>query len=104
MRILWQAIRAATIETLGVVLLIVALFGVPTWTLTENSSIVPQEKSVRMWLESLRDGRHAVAKPEVEARQRYAEQRLSHYSRTFGRAASGCVKRVASEVVAGPQG
>jgi len=39
-----------------------------------------------------------VAKPEVEARQRYAEQRLSHYSRSFGNAASGYVNQVVNQV------
>jgi hypothetical protein len=104
MRLLLQAIRAATIETLGVALVILVLFGVPTWALSGNSSSVRPKASVRMWLESLRPARHAVAKPAIEARQTYAEQRLTHYSHALGRAASDYAQQVAHEIVAGPQG
>jgi hypothetical protein len=91
MRVFWQAIRAATIETLGVAFIIVVLFGVPTWTLADHSRILPQRGNVGAWLEFVREkfqNRPAVAKPDIEARQRYAEQRLSHYSQSFQRAAS----------------
>lgn len=107
MRVLWQAIRAATVETLGVALVIVVLFGLPAWTLTEQTSGFSHTESFKTWIESLRDGfqnRAAVAKPEVEARQRYAERRLSHYSQSFGNAASGCVKRVVKQVSHRPHG
>ena len=107
MKVLWQAIRAATIETLGVALVVVVLFGVPTWSLRGTGPDVPGSDVVRGWLQSMRDGVQAgisALQPTGTARRHYVEERLDFYSQTYRQASTDYAKHVVHDAISGPRG
>jgi len=107
MRIFCQAIRAATVETLGVVVVVILLFGVPAFSLQNSGATLPGQEFFETWLRSVGDRiQHTITSPGLPAAQRrhYAERRLTHYSRSYGRAATQYIKKVANEIVAETRG
>ena len=77
MKILWQALRAATVETLSVAVIVFLLFGVPTWSF--QSAVVPSDRhAVWTWLKYLQGGlqRNLTAVPgSREGSRDYVEKR-----------------------------
>jgi DNA segregation ATPase FtsK/SpoIIIE-like protein len=89
MRIFWQALRAATIETLGVALVVILVFGLPTWSLQQATQTNTSSDAVWDWFKALPHDlqRHFAADRPDNQRQQYVEQRLSHYGQLYGDAA-----------------
>jgi hypothetical protein len=89
---IWQAIRAVTVEVMGVGAVIFMLFSAAGWTV-ESAGVQPRQELDRAWkwLQETSDDVTASIKPNLTAdqRQRFAAQRLDHYGRIYGEAAGG---------------
>lgn len=55
MKIVWQALRAATVDTLSIAVIVVTLFGLPMWGL-QSAAVAPDRNGVWAWLKYLQDG------------------------------------------------
>jgi hypothetical protein len=99
MRIVLQALRAATIETLGVALVLCLLFGIPTWTLQQASGSASRATTVWTWLKSLPDELQSSVSQSGHQRREYTKEQLTHYGRMYGQAACGYAQTVAEELL-----
>ena len=102
MRILWQALRAATIETLGVAFVVVLVFGLPTWSLHQAANPDTPADAVWIWLESFPQAlqrQFATIRPDT-GREQYVEQRLSYYGQLYGDAAGEHLRGLADGISA----
>ncbi len=90
MRMIWQAIRAVTVEVMGVGVVIFLLFGAAGWTV-ESAGVEPRQQVDRAWkwLQETTDHLTATVKPNMTAdqRQRFAAERLDYYGHLYGKAA-----------------
>ena len=91
MKLLWQALRAATVDTLSVAVILLFLFGLPT--LSFQSAVVPSHRhAVWTWLKYLHDGlqRNLTAVPESrEGSRDCVEKRLEDGRATYRDTAAG---------------
>jgi hypothetical protein len=102
MRLLWQAVRAATIETLAIVTIIWLLFGLPAysyqWAVTSSSP----GRTVWTWKPLIENGKVqpiVVAQPPLQ-RHRFTEIRLLHYGRLLRNAVNRHLRGVADQIAA----
>ena len=96
MRILWQALRATTIESLGILLVVWLLFGAPTWAFQWAVDPSVGNVAVSTWFGSLQESiaRTLASTDADEDRIRYADEKLDFYSQVYRHAATGYVQRV----------
>ena len=93
MGILIQAMRAVFIEMLGVILVLWLLFGGVTWTL-ESAGGRRSTGPVRALLATV-TRTHLTNRPQNSpGATEEVSKRLDHYSRAYGRAATGYLKQV----------
>ena len=86
MRLFWQAIRAVAVETLGVVAVVWLLFTSAGWTLQVSTTQgAPSAERAWKWARDTATDLAEVLRPErqSQARDRYVEQRLQHYSSMY---------------------
>lgn len=87
MRMIWQAIRAVTVEAMGVGAVIFLLFGAAGWTV-ESAGVEPRQQvdQAWKWLQETTDHVTASIKPNLTAdqRQRFAAERLDYYGNLYG--------------------
>jgi hypothetical protein len=97
MRMIWQAIRAVTVEVMGVGAVIFMLFGAAGWT-AESAGVNTRSEIDRAvnWLQESTGKVLATLKPKLtaEQRQQFAAERLDHYGQIYGEAASSYAKRL----------
>ena len=99
MRTFWRALRAATIETLGVVLVVILVFGLPTWSLQQAADTPTNTAAIWNWLRELPQQvqqRLALMRPNTQ-QQTYAEERLEYYSQLYRSAAANCVRGIVGQ-------
>lgn len=98
MRMIWQAVRAVTIEVMGVGVVIFMLFGAAGWTV-ESAGVQPKQEVERawQWVQDTTDDVAASIKPKLtdDERQRFAEDRLDYYSQLYGEAANSYASQTA---------
>ena len=101
MQMIWQAIRAVTVEALGVGAVIFMLFSAAGWTV-EGSGVQPRQEVERAWkwLQETSDHVTASNKPNLTAdqRQRFAAERLDYYGRVYGDAAGNYATQAARQL------
>lgn len=87
MQMIWEAIRAVTVEVMGVGAVIFMLFSAAGWTV-ESAGVQPQHEVERAWewVQATTDHVTASIKPKltVEQRQRFAAERLDYYGQLYG--------------------
>ena len=96
MGILIQAMRAVFIEMLGVILVLWLLFGSVTWTL-ESTGVRYNDGSASDLMATLTSSvrTHLTGRPEArQVKNAEVSERLDHYSRAYGRAATGYLKQI----------
>ena len=100
MQMIWQAIRAVTVEVMGVGAVIFVLFNTAGWTF-ESVGASPHEsmESAARWFESTKDRVAEALRPEASAEQRheFAADRLDFYGRFYRDAAGNFVDRAVRE-------
>jgi hypothetical protein len=102
MRLVLQALRAATIETLGVAFVVFLLFGIPAWSLQQVAEPTVNSKLDWSWAKSLHQGfKDSVSalRPD-EDRQEYTAQQLTYYGQLYRRAAGEYAHDVVHHVLA----
>jgi hypothetical protein len=107
MRMLWQAIRAALIETLGIATVLWLLFILPTWGLQPSAETSPRGGAAWAWLKSVGETLHngiQAGDTQVPKRQAYTEQTLDVHSRAYRQAAADYARRLAREFGVEPHG
>ena len=91
MRMIWEAIRAVTIETMGVGAVIFMLFGTAGLTV-ESAGVQPKQELDRAWhwVRETTNNVTSSVKPNltVEQREEFAAERLNYYGEFFGEAVS----------------
>ncbi|MBC8354740.1 MAG: hypothetical protein H8E66_22400 [Planctomycetes bacterium] len=96
MRMIWQAIRAVTIEVMGVGAVIFLLFGAAGWTV-ESAAVQPKQEVDRAWnwLRETSDDFTASIQPNLTAdeRESFAAERLDYYGTFYGEAADSYANR-----------
>lgn len=101
MRMIWQAIRAVTVEVMGVGAVIYMLFGAAGWTM-ESAGVRPQQEvdRARKWLQETTDQVTATITPNLTAdqRQQFAAERLGYYGHLYGDAAGGYASQAARQL------
>ena len=101
MRMIWQAIRAVTVEVMGVGAVIFMLFGAAGWTV-ESAGVQPKQEVDRAWkwFQETTDQVTAIIKPNLSAeqRQQFAAERLDYYSHLYGEATSDYASKAASQI------
>jgi hypothetical protein len=101
MRMIWQAIRAVTVEVMGVGAVIFLLFGAAGWTV-DRVDVEPRQEVDRAWrwLQDTTDQFTATIKPNMTAdqRQRFAAERLDYYGDLYGEAASSYAAQAAQNL------
>ena len=101
MGLLWKAVRAVAVETLGVVTVVWLLFAGAGLTSQESEKGRPVDvrRAVR-WAEDAAADVAETFQPELEkpTRDRYVEDRLGHYSSVYGEAAGDYLGRTAKEL------
>ena len=110
MRMIWQAIRAVTVEALGVGAVIFMLFNAAGWTV-ESVGVQPRQEVDRAWtwLQATTDEVTTTIRPKLTAaeRQRFAAERLDYYGQVYGDAAgnyaSEAVRRLDHQFVPADQ-
>ncbi|MDA1050044.1 MAG: hypothetical protein O3C40_06140 [Planctomycetota bacterium] len=106
MRMIWQAIRAVTIEAMGVGAVIFMLFGAAGWTV-ESAGVEPKQEVDRAWkwLQATTDHVTSSIKPNLtdEQRQRFAAQRLDYYGHLYGEAAGSYTTQAAQQLAPADQ-
>ncbi|MEO8498818.1 MAG: hypothetical protein ABI614_27470 [Planctomycetota bacterium] len=100
MRMIWQAIRAVTVEAIGVFAVIFLLFGAAGWTM-ESVAVQPTQEINRAWtwMRATTNEVTASIKPNLTAdqRQRFAAERLDYYGHLYGGAASAHAAQAARQ-------
>ncbi|HUG70443.1 MAG TPA: hypothetical protein VMM76_22020 [Pirellulaceae bacterium] len=101
MRMIWQAIRAVTVEVMGVGAVIFMLFGAAGWTV-ESAGVQPKQEVDRAWkwLQETTEQVAASIKPNLtdDQRQQFAAERLDYYGHLYGEATSGYASRAAGQM------
>jgi len=100
MLVLWKAVRAVAMETLGVMMVVVLLIGGAGWTAESAGVHTGHELDrARQWLRQATREVTASITPALDQpqRERYVEQRLEHYSRMYRDAAREYLKRALQE-------
>ena len=101
MRMIWQAIRAVTVEVVGVGAVIFVLFSATGWTV-ESVGVQPRQEVDRAWkwLQETSDHVSATIKPNLTAdqRQRFAAERLDYYGHVYGDAAGSYATEAARQL------
>lgn len=101
MRMIWQAIRAVTVEIMGVGAVILMLFSAAGWTV-ESAGVQPMQEVDRAWkwLQETSSDVTASIKPNLTAdeRQRFAADRLDYYGHRYGEAAGGYATHAARQL------
>jgi len=101
MRMIWQAIRAVTVELMGVGAVIFLLFSAAGWTV-ESAGVQPMREVDRAWnwLQETSDHVAASIKPNLSAdqRQRFAAERLDYYGHLYGDAAGSYTTQAARQL------
>jgi hypothetical protein len=98
---IWQAIRAVTVEVLGVGAVIFMLFGAAGWTVERvGAPPLPDVDQAWEWLQEKSDGLTASIKPNLPAdqRERFAADRLDHYGHLYGDAAGSYATQAARQL------
>ena len=85
MRLFWKAIRALTVETIGVGAVVWVVFAAAGWTMQAVDDRPSEAGNTWQWLEGKTRDFSRPWQPRVESRERerYVEQRLDHYSRLY---------------------
>lgn len=100
MRMIWQAIRAVTVEAMGVGAVIFMLFGAG-WTM-ESAGVQTKQEVDRawQWVQEATDEVSATIKPGLTADQReqFAAERLDYYGGLYRDAAGGYANRAAEQM------
>ncbi|MBI2480035.1 MAG: hypothetical protein HYV60_15810 [Planctomycetia bacterium] len=101
MRMIWQAIRAVTVEVMGVGAVIYMLFGAAGWTM-ESAGVRPKQEVDRAWkwFQETTDQVTTTIKPNLtaEQRQQFTAERLDYYGHLYGDAAGGYATQAASQL------
>ena len=101
MRLIWQAIRAVTVEVMGVGAVIFLLFGAAGWTF-ESAGVQPRREVDRAleWLQETTDHVAASIKPNLtdDQRQRFTAERLDYYGHLYGEAAGSYANQAAHQL------
>lgn len=103
MSVLWKAVRAVTVETMGVVAVVWVLVAGAGWTF-ENATAervhthtkAPTSQTLQ-WLNNTASDVVEGMKPQLcqADRERYVQERLDHYSQLYGQEATDYIKRAA---------
>ena len=97
MRLIWAAIRAVTVEMIGVIVVVWFLFGAAGWTL-ESAGARPTDEAKQLWDSFADTTVQAVQVPEDEQQRAiYVEGRLEHYSQLYRDAAQRHLRRVGED-------
>lgn len=100
MRMIWQAIRAVTVEVMGVGAVLFMLFGAAGWTV-ESAGVETKQEAGRawQWMHETSDEVTASLKPNLTAdqRQRFAADRLDYYGSLYSEAAGSYANRAAEQ-------
>ncbi len=100
MRMIWQAVRAVTIEALGIGAVIFILFSAAGWTV-DHSVDKPKQQIDRawQWVQDTTDDVATIVKPNLtaEEREQFAAERLDYYSGFYSEAASDYANGSASQ-------
>lgn len=102
MRMIWQAVRAVTIEAIGIGAVIFVLFSAAGWTVDQGSNQSEQQiERAWQWVQETTDRVATTIKPKLSAdqRERFAAERLEYYSSLYREAATG----YASQAMPTPQ-
>lgn len=101
MRLIWKAIRAVTVETIGVVAVVWILFAAAGWTM-QSAGVEPRQEAGRAWnwFGEVAGDIGASVKPTLDGdeREQYVEQRLAHYSRAYKQAAGHYVRSAVGDL------
>ncbi len=101
MRMIWQAIRAVTVEVMGVGAVLFMLFGAAGWTV-ESAGVQPRQEVDRAWkwFQETTDQVMATIKPNLTAdqRQQFAAERLDYYGHLYGETTEGYASQAADQI------
>lgn len=106
MSLIWKAIRAVTMEAMGIAAVVWVLFAGVGWTVQSSSNdrspIQPKVEAERamQWLQESTGEVVEALKPPIESRERgrYVEQRLDHYSQRYREDAGAYIKQAARDL------
>lgn len=101
MKVLWQALRAVTLESLAVAAVVLLVFGLPSWHGMQGQDRSTAVERVTGWFKSVGESvKEHVAPPAAnERRAAYTEQRLQYYRQLYGQALQDGLERSVATVM-----
>ena len=108
MRMIWGAVRAVSVEMLGVVFVVWTLFGAAGWSLesagtrpVQTPGTMQAAAPVWQWMSSLPDTIAAAAPSPGPQHDRsdFTANRLDHYGTVYSHAAKQYVERLGDELM-----
>ncbi|MBP90306.1 MAG: hypothetical protein CMJ64_26975 [Planctomycetaceae bacterium] len=101
MRLIWKAVRAVAVETLGVIAVVWLLFAGAGMTMQDRGSQHAVDAGRALdWAEGKAADLVDALKPNLAPhdRERYVEERLGHYGEMYREAAGDYIERTAKEL------